>query len=128
MNSELFKRYKLVNGFRVITGCAYCEGAVFRDWTECEDSVPSNPILFKCFHCGRLFQVSDGALKLWPHREYDHLSRTRVLRLAWVPPASEETVSRREPGNTPHRCSSRLPGNGRRHSQLRLAHTQQTRK
>jgi DNA-directed RNA polymerase subunit RPC12/RpoP len=36
--------------------------------------------VYKCFHCGRMYLNKNGHLRLWPYREYEHLSFLRANR------------------------------------------------
>ena len=73
----MFMRYRFFNRHRILSGCTYCEGAVFiytlRLLVEQEE-------VFKCFHCGRMFRYEDGHLVLWPFRVNPHLEGPQVFR------------------------------------------------
>lgn len=75
-----FRRYKIFKGFRILSGCLYCEGALF--WRT--EYSPDNKGVYVCLHCGRKYLSLNGHIRLWPYREYEHLikkdeSRRRVL-------------------------------------------------
>jgi hypothetical protein len=72
MNEEIFKKYRLVNGLRILNGCPYCQGALTSGY-ELK--------VYKCFQCARMYRVEDGYLKLWPYREYEHLPHRKTLVL-----------------------------------------------
>jgi len=67
----VFERYRFFNGHRILSGCTYCEGAVFIYTLESSGGVEEK--VLKCFQCGRMFKYKDGRLVLWPFREYPHL-------------------------------------------------------
>ena len=75
----MFKRYRLFNGYRILSGCPYCKGAVFIYTLESSGGVEEK--VLKCFQCGRMFRYKDGHLVLWPYREYPHLEGRQVFRV-----------------------------------------------
>jgi len=74
MSGEVFKRYRFVNGHRALSGCLYCQGAIFPGY---EPLGPNGMKVYKCFQCGRMYLNNNGHLKLWPYREYEHLSHAK---------------------------------------------------
>jgi hypothetical protein len=76
MDQEFFKRYRLVNGHRILSGCPYCQGALF----DGHQPLGSDGLqVYKCFHCARMYRLEDGHLVLWPFREYPHLKGRHLL-------------------------------------------------
>ena len=71
----VFKRYRTVNGHRILSGCLYCQGALFGGYKPLG---PDGMEVYKCFHCGRMYLNKNGYLRLWPYREYEHLSFLRA--------------------------------------------------
>ncbi len=69
----IFRRYKLLGHLRVLTGCLYCEGALFD--TVGEIAGQNGSVMLRCFHCGRRYLSHDGGrhIRLWPYREFEHL-------------------------------------------------------
>lgn len=74
----MFEWYRFFNGHstRILSGCTYCEGAVFIDTLMWSGGVEGKEL--KCFQCGRTFKYKDGHLVLWPYREYPHLEGRQV--------------------------------------------------
>jgi hypothetical protein len=75
----VFERYRFFNGHRILSGCTYCEGAVFIYTLGSSGGVEEK--VLKCFQCGRMFKYKDGRLVLWPFREYPHLEGRQVFRV-----------------------------------------------
>lgn len=73
----MFKWYRFSNGHKILSGCVYCDGAIY---TYTLVSHFGEQKVIKCFHCGRMFRYEKGSLVLWPFREYPHLEGRRVFR------------------------------------------------
>lgn len=74
----VYQRYRVFRGLRILSGCLYCQGAIV--WCPHIMGPSNKPGISKCFHCGRMFLVHNGYLKLWPYREYEHLKpRNRIF-------------------------------------------------
>ncbi len=73
----MFKWYRISNGRKILSGCMYCDGAIF-----IQNSVShiEEREVIKCFHCGRMFKYEKGRLVLWPFRKYPHLEGREVYR------------------------------------------------
>lgn len=67
-------RYRLFNGYRILSGCTYCEGALF-----IYRSPGGDEEVIKCFHCGRMFRHENCYLILSPFREYAHRKGSYLL-------------------------------------------------
>jgi len=74
----IFKRYRIVNGHRILSGCLYCQGALFGGHKPLG---AEGLEVYKCFQCGRMYiSTKNGYIRLWPYRNYEHLSSQSANR------------------------------------------------
>lgn len=69
----MLERYRFFNGHRILSGCPYCERAVFIYTLGLSGGVEEK--VLKCFQCGRMFRYEDGHLVPWFYKEHPHLER-----------------------------------------------------
>jgi uncharacterized protein with PIN domain len=72
-----FIRYRYFRGYRILSGCLYCQGALFM---QEEKIKPDITVFYKCFNCGRMYLRENSHIILWPYREYEHLKGKKVAQ------------------------------------------------
>ena len=73
----MFEWYRFFQGRKILSGCVYCDGAIY---IHTSVSHFGEEEVIKCFHCGRMFRYEKGRLILWPFREYPHLEKYEAFK------------------------------------------------